>query len=76
MKELLKKFMGITNPRLTNKQVAIILWFGISAIIAILVICFTHPLPFWLRFPIIAVSGLNFLLASGSLPSSGINIKE
>lgn len=72
----LKEFMGITNPRLTKKQIATILYFGISAIIAILVVCLTHPLPFWLRFPIISVACLNFAFSSSIIPSSGIDIKE
>lgn len=72
----IKELMGITNPRLTNKQIVLIVWFGISAIIATLVVCFLPAMPTWLQFATIIPTGLNFLASATALPSSGIDIKE
>lgn len=72
----LKEFMGITNPRLTNKQVAVIVWFGISAVIATLAVCIAPALPFWAECITIAVAGINLLASASTLPSSRVNIKE
>lgn len=74
----IKEFMGITNPSLTNAQVATIFWFGFALILALVAILVVPNLaiPVWLQLLIFIPIGLNVIASARILDDSGIDVKE